>query len=90
MPKVLRPGNLSTFTRLTLDPSLLAAVFPGILSPGKKKSLAVTVAGSLQNFPFTNTTQRKVCYCHKVDSFVTMDNNMSCRRKKKSNVDDIT
>ena len=59
MPRVLRPGNLSTFTRLTLDPSLFAAVFPGILSPEKKKSLAVTVAGSLQNFPFTNTTQRK-------------------------------
>ena len=65
MPRVLRPDNLSTFTRLTLDPSLLAAVFPGILSPEKKKSLAMTIAGSLQNFPFTNTTQRKVCYGHK-------------------------
>ncbi|KAK7845195.1 40s ribosomal protein s20-2 [Quercus suber] len=59
MPRVLRPGNLSTFTRLTLDPSLLVAVFPGILSLGKKKSLAITIARSLQNFPFTNTTQRK-------------------------------
>ena len=66
MPRVLRPGNLLTFTRLTLDPSLFAAVFPRILSLEKKKSLAVTVARSLQNFPFTNsTTQRKVCYCHK-------------------------
>ena len=88
-PRVLRPGNLSTFTRLTLDPSLFAAVFPGILSPGKKKSFAVTYAGSLQNFPFTNTTQRKLCYCREEDSSVTMDNNMSCRGKKKSNVDDI-
>ena len=90
MPRVLRPGNLSTFTRLTLDPSLLAAVFPGILSPGKKKSLAVIVAGFLQNFPFTNTTQRKVCYCQKEDSSVIIENNLSCRRKKKSIVDDIT
>ena len=65
MPRVLRPGNLSTFTRLTLDPSLFVAVFPGILSPEKKKLSAVTVAESLQNFPFTSTTQRKVCYCHK-------------------------
>ena len=54
------------FTRLTLDPSLLAAMFLGISSLGKKKSLViVTIVGSLENFPFTNTTQRKVCYCHK-------------------------
>ena len=65
MPRVFRPGNLLTSTRLTLDPSIFADVFPGILSPEKKKSLAMTVAGSLQNSPFTNTTQRKVCYCHK-------------------------
>ena len=88
MPRVLRPGNLSTFTRLTLDPSLFAAVFPGILSPEKKKSLAVTSVGSLQNFPFTKTAQRKVCYCHKLDSSVTIDN-MSCRGKK-CDRDDIT
>ena len=81
MPRVLRPGNLSTFTRLTLDPGLFAAVLPGILSPGKKKSFAVTYAGSLQNFPLTNTTQRKLCYCRKEDSSVTIDNNMSCREK---------
>ena len=62
----MRPGNLSMFTRLTLDPSLLAAMFLGISSLGKKKSFViVTVVGSLENFPFTNTTQRKVCYCHK-------------------------
>ena len=65
MPRVFRPGNLLMSTRLTLDPSLFADVFPGILSPEKKKSLAMTVAGSLQNSPFTNTTKRKVCYCHK-------------------------
>ena len=88
MPRVLRPGNLSTFTRLTLDPSLFAAVFPGILSPEKKKLLAVTVVGSLQNFPFTNTTQRKVCYYHIYDSSVPMDNSMPCR-KKKSNAAEI-
>ena len=62
MPRVLRPENLSTFTRLTLDPSLFAVLLLGILSLGKKKSLAMKVAGSLQNFPFTNTTQRKLCY----------------------------
>ena len=47
IPRVLRPGNLLTFTRLTLDPSLFATVFLGILISEKKKSLAVTVARSL-------------------------------------------
>ena len=64
-------------------------MFLGILSPRKKELFAVTYAGSLQNFPFTNTTQRKLCYCRKEDSFVTVDNNMSYSEKKKSNLDDI-
>ena len=49
-----------------------------------KELFAVTYAGSLQNFPFTNTTQRKLCYCRKEDSFVTVDNNMSYSEKKKN------
>ena len=58
MPRVLRPANLSTFTRVTFDPTLFP-VFPGILSPEKKKSFLETIAGFLQNFPFTNTTQKE-------------------------------
>ena len=61
MPRVLRPANISTFTRVTFYPTLFAlfAVSAGLLSPEKKKSFATTIVGSLQNFPFTNTTQRK-------------------------------
>jgi len=36
-------------------------VLLGMFSPEKKKSLALASFGSLQNFPFTNTAQRKVC-----------------------------
>ena len=61
MPRVLRPRILSTFTRLTLNPSLFS-VFPGLSSPEKKKSSAVVSFGSLQNFPLTKTTQRKFGY----------------------------
>ena len=57
-PRVLRPGNLSTFKRMTFDPTLFL-VFLGILSPEKKKSFTKTIAGSLQIFPFTDTIQRK-------------------------------
>ena len=49
---------------MTLNPTLFA-VFAGILSPEKKKSSAVTASGFLQNFPFTNTTQRKFFHCQK-------------------------
>ncbi|KAB1206456.1 hypothetical protein CJ030_MR7G000088 [Morella rubra] len=51
MPSVLRLGNLSTFTAITLDPSQFA-VFLRIWSLEKKKSLAVTSFGSLQNEQF--------------------------------------
>ena len=64
MPRVFKPGSISTFTRVTLNPTLFA-VFAGILSPEKKKSSAVTASGFLQNFPFTNTTQRKFFHCQK-------------------------
>ena len=55
MPRVLRPGNVSTFTVVTLDPTLLS-VFPGMFNPSKKKSSSLTSFGSLQNFPLMNTT----------------------------------
>ena len=34
MPRVLRPGNVSTFTLVTFDPTLLY-VFPGMFNPPK-------------------------------------------------------
>ena len=64
-PRVLRPGNLSTFKRMTFDPTLFL-VFLGILSPEKKKSFAETIAGSLQIFHSQILyKERKVSYCHK-------------------------
>ena len=73
MPRVFKPSSISTFTRVTLNPTLFA-VFAGILSPEKKKSSAVTVGGSLQNFSFTNTTQRKVFHCRKKKKKMTKQN----------------
>jgi hypothetical protein len=60
MPSVLRPGFWSTFNRVTFDPSGFEVLLR-MFSPLKEKSLALTSFGSLQNFPFTNTTQNKVC-----------------------------
>ena len=94
MPRVFKPSSISTFTRVTLNPTLFA-VFARILSPEKKKSSAVTVGGSLQNFSFTNTTRRKVFHCKKKkkndktkqNTSVTMDKSS---KKKKTDVDDDT
>ena len=63
MPRVLSPGICSTFASVSSTPSRFA-VFPGLPSPEKKKSSALASLGSLQNFPFTNTT-RTHTYTHK-------------------------
>jgi hypothetical protein len=72
MPNVLRPNILLTSKRVTFDPGGFTVLL-GVFSPWKKKSLAMTSFGSLQNFPFTNTAQRKVCYCHARHWFITFD-----------------
>jgi len=59
-PSVLRPNIFSTVKRVTFDPSGFAVLL-GMFSPEKKKSLALASFGSLQNFPFTNTAQTRVC-----------------------------
>ena len=65
MPRVLRPANLLTLTRVTFDPTLFP-VFQGILSSKKKKSFAETIAGTLQNLHSqTVHIERKVSYCCK-------------------------
>jgi hypothetical protein len=64
MPKVLRPSILSTFRRVTVDPSGFD-VSLGMFSPEKKKSLAETSLGSLQNFPFTNIAWRRKSWLYK-------------------------
>ena len=65
MPRVLRPANLLTLTRVTFDPTLFP-VFQGILSSEKKKSFAETIAGTLQNLHSqTVHIERKVSYCCK-------------------------
>ena len=62
-PKIcLEYSNLVAYRR---SQETLFAVFAGILSSEKKKSSAVTASGFLQNFPFTNTTQRKFFHCQK-------------------------
>ncbi|KAF4355278.1 hypothetical protein G4B88_004936 [Cannabis sativa] len=44
MPRVLRPGRVPTLTVVTFDPTGFM-VFPGMLSPEKKKSSAFTSFG---------------------------------------------
>lgn len=56
-PRVLSPGNLSTLTKVTFEPFGFS-VFPGMLSPWNKKSLATAYFGSLQNLPFRNTIKK--------------------------------
>ena len=101
MPRVFKRGSISTFTRVTLNPTLFA-VFAGILSPEKKKSSAVTASGFLQNFPFTNTTQRKFFHCQKNKIKIKIkikqktkkkhfyNNGQVKLKKKKTDVDDDT
>ena len=57
-PNVLRLDILSTFTRVTFNPST-SDVFLRMFSPERKKLMVVTSFGSLQNIPFVNTTKRK-------------------------------
>lgn len=54
IPKVFSPGSCETVTGVTLDPTGFD-VFPSMSSPLKKKSLASTSVGSLQENPFTST-----------------------------------
>ena len=77
MPRVLRPSNLSMIKRVTFDPTFFV-VFLEILSPKEKKSLVVTSARSLQNFPFTNATQKSLLLSQ-IRKFCNKDNNMLCR-----------
>ena len=48
VPRVFSPAILSTFTRVTFDASFF--MFPGILSPKKRKLFGVASFGSLQNY----------------------------------------
>ena len=71
MPRVLRPGNLSTFTRVTFDPTLFP-VFLVILSLEKKKSFAVAKCWVLAKiFRSQNYTKKSLLLS---DSSIKMDN----------------
>jgi hypothetical protein len=76
-PNVLRPGILSTFTRVTFDPST-SDVFLGMFSPERKKSLAVTSFGSLQSFPFVKTAERKNFNNKKWTFFLIINGLITC------------
>ena len=78
MPRVLRPGNLSTFTRVTFDPTLFP-VFPVILSLEKKKSFAVAKCWVLAKFSVHKYYTKKSLLLS--DSSIKMDNNMSYTEK---------
>jgi hypothetical protein len=56
IPSVFSPNNWSTVTGVTVEPNGFD-VFAGSIC--LKKSSALTRAGSLQNFPFTNTANYK-------------------------------